>query len=260
MLGAVALSAQVEASRRWVTLTVEAEGMSSVSVFRVTPDGTQAVRGAIEKEVASTYAVVADYEAPQNAPLSYFARASDGVVTRDSPVVSPAGSVDRGGDVLFSLSNPLAWLRVQVVAFPEVKTRARRAMVDVVGRADPVAVSDVRMLAAGVMTVATLTEAERQAMNALLAPGAVVAFSPARPTYGFADVWYLSVGDVTEKRVVRAAEEPSRLWSLDVQRVAPPPADFVGPAFRTWGEPVQDGVTWAEWFTQGKTWLTAMVR
>ena len=260
MLGAVGLSAAVEASRRWVTLTVEAEGMTSVSVFRVTPDGTQAVRGAIDKEVSSTYAVVADYEAPQNTALSYFARATDGVVTRDSPVVSPAGSVDRGGDVLFSLTNPLAWLRVQVVSFPEVVTRARRSLVDVVGRADPVAVSDVRALGAGAMTVATLTDSERQALNAMLAPGGIVAFSPERPTYGFGDVWYLSVGDATERRVVQAADEPSRLWTLPVQRVAPPPADFIGPAFRTWGEPVAESVTWGQWFTEGKTWLTAMVR
>lgn len=259
-LGAVALSAEVDATGRWVALTVDAEGMESVSVFRVTPDGTQAVRGAIDKRVESQYAVVVDYEAPQNVPLSYFARATDGVVTRESPVATTTRFIDRGGDVLFGLTNPLAWLRVQVIGFPEVKTRARRSLVDVVGRPDPVSVSDVRVLGAGALTVATLTDAERQAMAGLLAPGGIVAFSPHRGTYGFSDVWYLSVGDAVERRVVKAAEEPSRYWVLDVQRVAPPPADFIGPAFRTWGEPVQEGVTWGDWFTQGKTWLQAMVR
>lgn len=260
MLGAVLLTAEVDATGRWVTLTVDADDATSLSVFRVTPDGTQAVRGAIDKVVTGSLSVVVDYEAPQNVPLSYFARATDGVVTKDSAVVVTARGIDRGGDVLFGLTNPLAFLRVQVIGMPEIKTRGRRSLVDVVGRPDPVAAADVRVLGAGALTVATLTDSERQAMANLLAPGQIVAFSPHRPSYGFSDVWYLSVGDATERRVVQAAEEPSRLWVLDVQRVAPPPADFIGPAFRTWGEPVQDSVTWGQWFTEGKTWLTAMVR
>lgn len=259
-LGTVAVQATVDPSGRWVTLAVEAPGMTAFSVFRVTADGTQAVRGAIDKATESDYGFVADYEAPQNAPLSYFARATDGVMTRQSMVVSPAGVIDRGGDVIFGLTNPLAFQRVQVISFPEISTKGRRNLVEIVGRRDPVAVSDVRTLGAGTLTVATLTDSERAGLAALLADGGIVAFSPWQPTYGFADVWYLSIGNVTEKRVARVADEPSRYFTLEAQRVAPPPADFVGPAFRTWGEPVQEGVTWGDWFTQGKTWLTAMVR
>lgn len=252
-------TAELDSTGRWILLTALSEGMTEITVFRITRDGTSAVRGAFNKEVTNAF-VGADYEAPQNTPLAYFARYSDGVQTRESPVVSVVGTVDRGGDVLFGLTNPLAWLRVNVNIGPDLTSRGRQDSVQVVGRRDPVVVSDVRLFPNGTLTVITLTDSERNDLNSLLAPGQIIAFSPHQPTYGFSDVWYLSIGDVTERRTAPLGLETSRFFDLQFQRVAPPPADFIGPAFQTWGDVKDDGLTWGDWLTSGTTWLRAQVR
>lgn len=258
-LGPLEFTAELDASGRWVLLTVLSDGMTEVTVFRITRDGTAAVRGAFNKEALNAF-VGADYEAPQNTPLAYFVRYGDGIQTRDSPVVSVVGTVDRGADVLFSLTNPLAWLRVNVNIGPDLTSRGRQDAVQVVGRRDPVVVSDVRLFPNGTLTVITLTDSERNDLNAMLSTGQVIAFSPREPTYGFSDVWYLSIGDVTERRTTALGLESSRFFDLQFQRVAPPPADFVGPAFQTWGDVRDAGITWADWLTSGTTWLRAQVR
>ena len=257
-LGNVTLTAQVNADNRWVILTASATGGTQFTVYRVTPDATQAVRGALRKDSTNAL-VVADYEAPQNTPLAYYAEATDGVMTKVSDIVQPAGMIDRGGDVIFGLTNPLAWLKVTVESFPELVSKGRRDVVEVVGRPDPVVVSDTRLYPSGALTLITLTESERQAMNTLLADGNIIAFSPASPEYGFADVWYFSVGDVREVRTSSLGYEESRRFTLDVQRIAPPPADFIGPAFRTWQQLKDANVTWGQLLASGTTWLKAQV-
>lgn len=257
-LGNVTLTAEINGSGRWVTLLADADDATQFTIYRVTADATQAVRGALRKESLGVLAA-ADYEAPQNTPLAYYAEATDGVQTRVSQIVRPDGVIDRGGDVVFGLTNPLAWLRVNVEGLPELVAKGRRDVVDVVGRADPVAVSDVRSFPSGTLTLITLEEGERLALTRLLADGGLLAFSPRSPQFGFTDVWYFSIGDVREARTSTLGLEPSRRFALDVQRVAPPPADFIGPAFRTWGDLLESGVTWGELLMRGTTWLQLQV-
>lgn len=252
-LGPVTLTADLHSSGRWIVLYVEATGMTQVTIYRLTSDGSVAVRGAYQKEVSGSLNA-ADYEAPQNTTITYYATATDGVMTRDSDPVVLDGMMDRGGDVLFGMGNPLALIPVEVIAVGDMKAPIRQDVVRVVGRPDPVVVSDVRGFPAGTLTVATATDSERLALAALLADGGVVAFSPHDGTFGFADVWYLSIGDVTERRVSSYGGQSDRFHDLPFQRVAPPPADFIGPAFTTWDDVNGAGFTWNTLLTSGTTW------
>lgn len=257
-LGSITLTATLNSTSKWVLLTVSCTGMTHASVYRMTPDGAQAVRGALN--VAAPGALnVADYEAPQNTTLTYYVSVTDGTTTHESTPVIVSGQVDRGGDCVFGMANPLAPLVVTVSSFPELKRPIRRDVVKVIGREDPVVITDTRQYASGELTVVTHTDAERQTMIDLLADGGVIAFSPQYPTYGFTDIWYLSVGDATERRLTPLGVIADREFVLDVQRVAPPPADFVGPAFRTWQSLKDAGVTWNSLFTGSKTWLQTQV-
>lgn len=252
------LTAEIGGGGRWVLLTVDAAGMTQGTIYRVSTDGSQAVRGAFEKD-AEDALVAADYEAPQNKTLTYYASVTDGVQTKASPLVTVDGVIDRGADVVFGLTNPLAWVPVIVRAAPAWTRKSRRDLVEIEGRADPVAVSDVRLYPSGTLPLATLDADGRIALTRLLDTGAVIAFSPRRPTYGFDDVWYFSVGDVDENRYSDRGYQQERSWDLPVQRVAPPPATFVGPAFATWGDLLASGRTWGDLVTNGTTWLDVMV-
>lgn len=257
-LGAITFTATLDASGRWVLLQLTCTGATEATIYRVTPDGRQAVRGAFEETISGALNA-ADYEAPQNTTLTYFARVSDGTSTQESTLVTVAGMVDRGADCIFGLTNPLGIVPVNVVGIPELRSQGRQDVVQVIGRADPVVVSDIRAYPSGTLTIATLTDDERQDVNALLADGQVIAFSPRYTTYGFSDIWYLSVGNVTEKRISPLGYLPERFIELEVQRVAPPPADFVGPAFQLWQDAKDAGTSWNTALTTGQTWLSFQV-
>ena len=257
-LGTVSLTAELDPSGRWVLLQMTCTGATEATIFRVTPDGTQAVRGAFEEAVSGALNA-ADYEAPQNIALTYFARVSDGVSTKESALVAVSGVVDRGGDCIFGLTNPLGIVPVNVVGIPELRSPSRQEVVQVIGRVDPVVVSDVRVYPSGVLTLATLTDDEKHDVLALLADGQTIAFSPYSPDYGFTDIWYLSVGNVTEKRVSALGNRPERFIECEFQRVAPPPADFIGPAFRLWQDIYDAGTSWNDALTAGQTWLSVQV-
>jgi hypothetical protein len=257
-LGTITLTADLDSSGRWVLLTLTCTGATGATIYRVTADGTQAVRGAFEETISGALNA-ADYEAPQNQTLTYFARVTDGTSTQESTLVTVAGVVDRGGDCIFGLTNPLGIVAVNVVGVPELRSQGRQDVVQVIGRADPVVVSDVRLYPSGTLTVATLTDDERQDVTALLADGQVIAFSPRYADYGFSDIWYLAVSNVTEKRVSALGNRPERFIEMEFQRVAPPPADFVGPAFQLWQDVLDAGTSWNTVFTSGATWLSFQV-
>ena len=257
-LGTVTFTAAFDGSNRWVVLTVACTGMTSASIYRITPDGTRAVRGALDKAGAGALNA-ADYEAPQNQALSYVAVVTDGSTAKTSAIVTVTGTLDRGADVLFGLTNPLATVPVHVLGIPDLTTNVMQESVRVVGRPDPVVVSDVRSYPTGTLMLATISDAERLAVNSLLASGLVLAFSPRYPSYGFDDVWYLSIGAVTEKRSSEDVTAPEREWDLAFQRISPPPADFIGPAFATWNDVYVAGDTWAATLAAATTWLELQV-
>jgi hypothetical protein len=258
-LGEITFTSELDPTSRWVVLTLTCEGMTEATINRLTPDGTQAVRGAFKKEAVNSL-IAADYEAPQNTPISYYAVVSDGTQTRNSDLVTLSSEIDRGGDVVFGLTNPLAVQKVIVVSVPSLVSESRQDVVQVVGRRDAVVVSDVRSFPTGTLTLATLTDGERFGLYQLLNDGGLLAFSPHQPNYGFSDVWYLAVGNVTERRISPIGHAPERYFDLEFRRVAPPPADFVGPAFRTWGDLWSESVSWDSLKQAGITWLRLQVK
>ena len=252
------LTAEVDDSNRWALMTLTATGMTRATVYRLGESGATAVRGAYNIEALGS-AVVVDYEAPQGVPLRYYASVTDGTQTRESVVVQATGQISRGGDVVFGLDNPLSWVPVHVVSFPQLKSDTRRSVINVAGRKDPVVVSDVRSMPSGTLTLATTDSGVRRDLSQLLETSSIIAFSPGDPTYGFEDIWYLSVGSVSENRLTTIGSEQARTFTLEVQRVLPPPADFIGPALLTWQQVYDAGTSWTTGVTLGKNWLTVQI-
>jgi hypothetical protein len=122
------------------------------------------------------------------------------------------------------LSNPAtgAVLRVTLASWPDRARAARRALLSVLGRADPVALSDVHATPAGRWTLYTTSDADTVALVALLTAGAIVVL---RTQPGSSIVsCTASVGDVTETRYSAFGGDQRRWVKVEIQEIEPLPA------------------------------------
>lgn len=238
-------------TKRHITVILNADAGSTVTLWRVVDNRRTGVRGVEGFATTTTQTVFVDYELPQNTPISYVAAVTKAGITTETSVV-PAGTVDFGGDVIFDLGMPWMGLVVNVKEMRERKHAARQTVLEPLERTDPVVVSGVRLLPSATLRVYTLTAAEREQMLGILRSGNVIAFSPHRPEYGLDPVTYFAVGeDVVESRVSPLAMQPEREWALPVQQVAMPPAAYIFPrGTQTWGDIKAAGVTWGTLLSQ----------
>jgi len=160
--------------------------------------------------------------------------------------LSASGQVDYGGNVLFDLARPTD---PQVFLFEDWNGLSHDIDQETMwptGRQDPVVVSGVRRWPSSLLSVLTLTNDEYAQLMRIVSAG-ITCISPRYPLYyGETDgIVYASIGKVTEERKRdRESGQPARLVKLPVQKVNPPPADFVAQTARTWDEVIAWGLSW----------------
>lgn len=236
-LGDPTLTAEVHESGRFVVLNLTCTGMNRYTIYRITPVGIVSVRGLLSVTTTQSSIEGGDYEAPQNRQLKYFARVFDGNNnSKSTSTVIPAGQVDYGGDYVFDLRFPLSGMQVTVGEIMEYNYGARRESVVVVGRRDPVVVTRSRSTPSGTMKLYTFNDTERRSLAKIVGTGNVVAFSPYDQRYGYDDIVYLALGDVTETRVSRLGRIAIRQWDIAFDTVSAPPGDFVPPSDIIWSD------------------------
>lgn len=125
-------------------------------------------------------------------------------------------------DTLFDPYNLADYRELTVESWTELAFAGSGEVVNVVGRPDPVVVTDVRPMPSGTLVVVTLDEEERRWLEGLLATGRVIGFRPGDESFGLPDTCYLYVGKVSQSRVVRRASAIERRWSLEVQMTTAP--------------------------------------
>lgn len=129
-------------------------------------------------------------------------------------------SVAAGTGWLKNITQPALNTEVSVESVQDVKRPTRSQTYTVIGRKNPVVVSDVRGGRQGSLTLMTTNSTDLQSVRALLAPGSVLFFQ-ATPADGFDDL-YFAAGDVTEKRPAGVSTDPTRLWQIDFIEVDSP--------------------------------------
>lgn len=179
-----------------------------------------------------------------------------------TPLVYEARVLDNAGGVLLE-SQPTAPV---VVQFPGVLLRdalvpahrvpvrltgqtsgdtssdVRREVLRPLGRAAPLAITDVRQRATGSSSVLTLTRAEQDQLHTLLGSGNVLLFTgPAG--FDLGRPFHIAVGTVGVSRV-SAALDQARLFTFDWMEVDGPPVLEPTPA-----------VTWAQLLAAGTRWV-----
>lgn len=232
----------------WVTLELQ----------RSTDGGTTwaSVRGVVQQTMPGDVWIGYDYETGNGQATIYRARATYGVpgllVTGAWVQSTSVSWLTAGVDWLKDLRSPANSLQVILgQGSLAALNRARpRGVFGIVGRPDPVVISDIQHLATGEFTVITLEDDEALALEALLQ--ADVLLLQTRPGERFGSR-YLAIGDVTELRPGNA-EEPSRVWLLPFTEVAAPADYEVVIAGLTWADIVATYATWTLLLAGRPTW------
>jgi hypothetical protein len=236
-------------------------GFDVFTLTRIALDTSMVVRGAQGAELAAGAAFVADLEAPQNTSASFHVtcvRTSDSVEA--TSLIVATGVVDYGWDALYDLSRPDVPLQVHPASVPTTGQDVPGQTVWAQNRPDPVVISQVLRYPSGSLALLTATLTEKKGIEDTLKRGNIIAFSPRYPLeYGFDGLWYLSVSKMTIAPLNPGRiDEPSRQITLDIQRIAPPPATFQPIIGRTWADIIELGWTWEQIIANGWTWLDVM--
>lgn len=159
-----------------------------------------------------------DYEAPLGANVTYSAigvtHNSDGSTSTSPTSVSATVmiSVPSGTCWIKSLSQPSISAQFSINTIGDVTRPARLQEYVVIGRSNPVVISDVRGGRKGDITVMTTTDADRSALGLLMADGHSL-FIQFTAADGFTDMYFVPT-DTTSHRPASTSTDPTRLTTF----------------------------------------------
>lgn len=182
------------------------------TVSRLDPDGVwRPVRAGNPVTLVDGTWNATDYEPALDVPIFYSASSLDADGVEQSIDADPVVVQSFGVAWMRHLATPSLSIRVHLTIAPDLTRASQSHAYAVLGRADPVAVVDVRQAATGTLSIYTGTLAERRALLALLADGSVLHLAmPASSDVSC----YLLPGDLDETRVTGYGPAQERLWSL----------------------------------------------
>lgn len=136
-------------------------------------------------------------------------------------------------------------------------TRSANAAVFNINNQDtPSVVSKTRSAAASTLTLVTRTFADKDRLNALMAPGSPLLFQ-VPDEYGVTDM-PMSVGTTTESRVLPDHRFPIRVFSLPFSVVAPPGGFMQGTVGARWSDTCNRYASWSAINSAGLTWIQVL--
>jgi hypothetical protein len=212
----------------YISLSVSGlTGYDTVAVQRTNADGSQVIIRScnyVSTGGADSWAGF-DLEASLGVNVTYTVIAqthnADGSITTGSassgPVMIPT---QNGVGWLKNLSQAALNAQVSLQALSDVKTDARTQIYPVIGRKNPVVISDVRGGRTGSVSLMTTGTTDYQAVSALLASGTTL-FLQATPADGLADLYFVA-GSVTEHRPADVSTDFTRIWTVDFTEVDSP--------------------------------------
>ncbi|TQF03936.1 hypothetical protein E6W39_18980 [Kitasatospora acidiphila] len=202
-------------------------GYDTVAVQRTNADGSQVIVRScnyISTGGADSWAGF-DLEASLGVVVSYtvIAQTHNG----DGSITTATAS---SGGLIIPTQNGVGWLKnlsqaalntqISLQALSDVKTDPRIQVYPVIGRKNPVVVSDVRGGRTGTVSLMTTGSTDYQAVSTLLASGSTL-FLQATPADGFSDMYFVA-GSVTEHRPAAQSTDYTRIFNIDFTEVDSP--------------------------------------
>jgi hypothetical protein len=168
---------------------------------------------------SGAYSLV-DRTAPLGIPVTY----ELSVVYAASSTVVSSAPVTITDTVGCFVTNPAGGttLPVTLVSWPDREQEPRQSALEVLGRPDPVVLSDVHSTPAGQWTFYTATDVDTAALKALLT-GSAVAILRTQPGTSIPNTT-AAVGKVNERRYSGKGGDQRRFVEVDIQEIAPLPA------------------------------------
>jgi hypothetical protein len=197
-------------------------------VTRIESDGTRAVlQYMMPLSIEHGGFRLIDVEAPLDTSFYYEVILNNGVVMNTLECSIPTTSIAPSFEIRCSaalISDPLSMslsMWVALLSIDQLSHPGRRELFDVISRRYPISISDVRLTPRTQIRVATFTLDERKLLLNTLATGRILLLRIPDESYP-ESYWYISVGDVTEERMMRDHRRPERRWLLEVAVVERP--------------------------------------
>jgi hypothetical protein len=225
---------------------------TSITIRRVDADGSLTpLRGYGQEYDRAPYTtspvVVEDYEAPLGSRIWYVAEwyNSSGVLVARLQTQIITAPVLADGDYVWFKSPGLPAMNVMVMMETAVKwdRAARSAALTIVGRRNPVQITDVRGGRTGSLSILIWDEPSQVLFDQLLDPGLPVLIQ-AMPGYGLPGNLYVSVGDSSTESVVNVASDEGWRWTLAVSEIDRPEGGLQGSAAGTWQDVMATNADW----------------
>lgn len=240
------IAATVDNNRARVAVQLTSFPDVDTVIYRVAGAARLPVRGGNPVRPSGGTTLVYDYEAPLGSPVTY--EAFDGTATRKSVGVT----LETALNWLKAPSYPALNMPVRFSVMPSQERTRRQSAFQVLGRRDPIVISDVRSSTSGAMSLVTLTDEEADALSAVLNEALVVLLQVPGSRYGSR---YLALGDVTETPIIGKRAMPESRWEVAFQEVAYPPGGVVGDPTGTWQLVKDYYPTWGDLQANESTWL-----
>ncbi|MFD5308179.1 hypothetical protein [Streptomyces ardesiacus] len=227
-------------------------GAATLSIQRVDEDGSITfIRGYGQEYNRAPFAaptLAEDHEVPLGSRVWYLLEwfnASGSMVSRIL-TQTITGPVLGDGDYVWFKSPGLPALNVTVMMedAPTWERAARKTSLAIVGRRNPVDISDVRGGRTGSLSVLVWDESSNTMFDQLLDSGLPVLIQ-AMPGYGIPGNLYLSINDVSAANVLGVANEEGWRWTLAVNEIDRPEGGLQGSATRTWQDVMDSNADWA---------------
>lgn len=212
------------------------------------------VRGGTAVTVSSQNAALDDFEFPAGIATTYRVRSYNvSNVLQQTFTVAITQDLT---DVWLKVPAAPYLNRKVTVAFAGDRTRpARRAVFDIVGRSNPVAVSDIRSSLSFEARIRTFTSQEEETLDYVLQSGEILFFHLPLANKCMPGGYY-SAGDVTWGPPSSRAR-PERIFAIPLTGVAAPGADVIATTY-TWTSVLADYATWTAVLAGNATWSALM--
>lgn len=252
----MALTAVYNGGLSRIILSANALGASATyAVFDYTLNGTTytAVRGGARVTVATQLANLNDFEFPANVAVTYRVRSynASNVLQQTFTVVITQVLAETW---LKSVGRPFLNRRVVASDASDVTYTSRAGIFPVIGRTDPVAVTDSFAVKSYQLSLATVTKTEADLLRILVTSGDVLFLhTPANfPAPG----GYFVCGDIAETR--QGLPWDRRWFTLPLTKVVAPGPD-VAATLGTWQTVINTYATWSALIAAKATWADVLL-
>lgn len=158
---------------------------------------------------------------------------------------------------LKNLQQPFLNRQIVVTGFSDILLPSRSGSFPIVGRSNPVAVTELRGGDNYQLTVKTETDSACEDLKAVLAAGDVVLLQLPHDYKRFPGGYYL-IKDVSVRQA-QSIRSPRRYFDLSLEKAAAPSFVLVGNTI-TWQGIINSYATWADVIAANATWLDVMNR